>query len=271
VDGSTAIDYGVQEADRTVRRGNIMTDFDEDDNPFAEDEDSDVDYDDGDTERAAGVSLEEASKNVYGPNWWMFSPIYPLSPVDFWDVFATSDNDVPYGMGNACILDMLICSDPSRGFVFPRFKHPQTGYAVLPSDDIVPLLRKLLHFYENVTPDDIDSYDNRGWYRAISEKFSEQWIKFPSTNTDHKGYVYILKTEDGLYKIGKTIDLDKRVRTLKIQLPYKVELFHSVQTYHFHDFERFLHTTLGYFRMNGEWFKIPESIAQFLKYATKLI
>jgi hypothetical protein len=69
------------------------------------------------------------------------------------------------------------------------------------------------------------------------------------------GVVYLLKCGPH-YKIGKTINIDNRLSTLKIQLPYKPELIHTITTNHIHWLEKHWHTFYREKRLNGEWFEL---------------
>jgi hypothetical protein len=71
------------------------------------------------------------------------------------------------------------------------------------------------------------------------------------------GYVYLIRSEHG-YKIGKTKNLNQRLSTFGLKLPFPIELVHALRSnditrceWHFHD--RFKRK-----RINGEWFRLTE-------------
>jgi len=74
--------------------------------------------------------------------------------------------------------------------------------------------------------------------------------KVPSPN---EGYVYLLKAGP-YYKIGKSKDSDKRVKQIKLQLPYSVERVHEVKTNDMTELESRWHRRFREKRTNGEWF-----------------
>jgi hypothetical protein len=81
-----------------------------------------------------------------------------------------------------------------------------------------------------------------------------------------KGYVYILSTADGYFKIGQSRDVSARISRLRIQLPFPVELEHVVGTYIAPSkAESFLHNKFKHYRMNGEWFRLPREAVDWLK------
>jgi hypothetical protein len=73
----------------------------------------------------------------------------------------------------------------------------------------------------------------------------------PESKSDR--WVYLLKVGK-FYKIGKTIDLKSRMTQLKIQLPQKPDVVHTIQTNDIHWLERHWHHHFAAKRANGEWF-----------------
>lgn len=71
---------------------------------------------------------------------------------------------------------------------------------------------------------------------------------------DTSGWVYVLDDLQGHYKIGKGKDLNRRVKQLRIQLPYPVALHYAFQTPNCHADEKTLHEQFKDKRLNGEWF-----------------
>lgn len=70
------------------------------------------------------------------------------------------------------------------------------------------------------------------------------------------GWVYVLDSGLGYYKIGKAKDLNRRVKQLKIQLPFPVTIQYAYQSSE-HDYEeRFWHEYYAAKRLNGEWFTL---------------
>jgi len=79
------------------------------------------------------------------------------------------------------------------------------------------------------------------------------------------GYVYLLQSPDGHFKIGRSKDVPARVRTLGIQLPYPVKLRHQVAVVSDAAIaEKFLHNKFKHYRTNGEWFRLPSEAVDWL-------
>lgn len=69
------------------------------------------------------------------------------------------------------------------------------------------------------------------------------------------GFVYLLRSGH-YYKIGLTLDMDKRLRRLKIQLPEAVTEVHRIVTDDPRGIERYWHERFAARRKNGEWFEL---------------
>lgn len=89
----------------------------------------------------------------------------------------------------------------------------------------------------------------------------------PGKNTNPKapieGVVYLL--QGGQYfKIGKSIDPDKRLTQIKLQLPFAVEVVHLIHAAHPAQVESYWHRRFAARRQNGEWFLLTEAeVAEF--------
>ncbi len=77
------------------------------------------------------------------------------------------------------------------------------------------------------------------------------------------GVVYAVRMAE-FYKIGKTNDIDRRTRELRIQLPVKEELVHAIETDDPSGIEAYWHKRFATRRANGEWFLLnPEDVEAF--------
>lgn len=71
------------------------------------------------------------------------------------------------------------------------------------------------------------------------------------------GYVYLL-TAGPYTKIGRSESPDNRIETLKIQLPFPVEVAAVFPCSNHAAVEKALHTEFSDYRANGEWFQLPD-------------
>lgn len=83
--------------------------------------------------------------------------------------------------------------------------------------------------------------------------------------SENQGYVYLLRSGD-YYKIGKSRDYNKRIKAIKLQLPFEVEKVHVVKAKDMNQLERYWHQRFKNKRENGEWFVLSaEDIREFKK------
>lgn len=76
------------------------------------------------------------------------------------------------------------------------------------------------------------------------------------------GYVYLLRSSNGFYKIGRTVDPDDRIATFSVKLPFDVEYEHVISCSDMYELETRLHVHFAFKRVNGEWFDLsPDDIA----------
>jgi hypothetical protein len=79
------------------------------------------------------------------------------------------------------------------------------------------------------------------------------------------GYVYLLKSGDH-YKIGKSDDIERKVKEIRTQMPESVVLVHTIKTDGISGVEQYWHRRFQEQRVNGEWFKLSRSdISAFKK------
>lgn len=81
-----------------------------------------------------------------------------------------------------------------------------------------------------------------------------------------KGFVYFIKEDyAGRIKIGKTKDINQRLDTFNVKLPFNVTLIHVVESNNYHYTEKLFHILFQLKRVNGEWFELNDSDVNWIK------
>lgn len=75
-------------------------------------------------------------------------------------------------------------------------------------------------------------------------------------NLGNQGYVYVLKAENGLYKIGRSAKPKSRLNILERMSPVHLEIFRVFKCYNQVEAEKAIHEMFTYCRKHGEWFEL---------------
>jgi hypothetical protein len=82
---------------------------------------------------------------------------------------------------------------------------------------------------------------------------------------DKPGYVYLIQSESGWYKIGKTSNPENRIRTFSVKLPFRVEYICLIKSNNMDELEMELHDYFKDQRIDGEWFELSIDDVDYIK------
>lgn len=92
----------------------------------------------------------------------------------------------------------------------------------------------------------------------------------PEENTDKEekdqayGHVYLLKHGND-YKIGKSYDVTRRYKEIKVQMPQVTEEIHTIATDDPSGIEAYWHNRFRDKKLEGEWFQLSLSDVKAFK------
>jgi hypothetical protein len=87
----------------------------------------------------------------------------------------------------------------------------------------------------------------------------------PAKVKDLSGYVYLVKSVSGHYKIGRAKDPNNRAKTFGVQLPFEIEFVAVIKTDDYVALEEQLHAKYQDKRVNGEWFALTPEDVEYIK------
>lgn len=132
----------------------------------------------------------------------------------------------------------------------------------IPSKEEWEVIKVIIeHFYSETTDEEIEKHNE-------SLLFNPE-VRLPNNEKKPKrktgGYIYFLKADNGLVKIGRAKDLRQRLDHFTAKLPYKLKLVHSIKTDDSVGLEKVFHEKFHDKRKRGEWFELSDSDLQEVK------
>jgi len=79
------------------------------------------------------------------------------------------------------------------------------------------------------------------------------------------GFVYLMCSENGYYKIGRAKDVKRRLDGLVRQFPIRIEVEHRIACLDYCQVEGFLHEKFAEKRVQHEWFKLDPQDVDWIK------
>ena len=89
---------------------------------------------------------------------------------------------------------------------------------------------------------------------------------FIEKSKPRSGFVYLVREKsEGQIKIGKAIDVNNRLKTFNVKLPFKIDLMYTFECVDYSEAEITLHEFFANKRTNGEWFALDDSDVTLIK------
>jgi hypothetical protein len=104
---------------------------------------------------------------------------------------------------------------------------------------------------------------NRGYVAA--RRADMRVVPPPQRKKATRGYVYLVQSPTGYYKIGRTNNPNNRLKTFGVQLPFEIEFVALISTDDMFDLEAQLHKKYETKRTGGEWFALDPADVEYIK------
>lgn len=179
-----------------------------------------------------------------------FSPDFPQNKYDAFNFFASESEAVAHGTRDMKVMPTFI-----KGLTDQRLEE-RIVLAELAFDP---------EFHED-TNNEMVIYRAalRIEYKRRKAQVAESASKFREPRKIG-GYIYLLQSSTGAYKIGRTKNPDNRLATFGVLLPFEVEYACLIATEDMHSLERSLHGMFASQRINGEWFALSPADVDYIK------
>ena len=123
--------------------------------------------------------------------------------------------------------------------------------------DWMTITERVARFYENITPAQINKYNKTNHTLRIS--------LVSNTSEAIEGYVYLLESSNGYYKIGRAREVGARLSTIQRSFPVEIKLIHCFRTTDYVSAEKYMHRRYSEYRLDKcEWFSLPQWAIEYI-------
>lgn len=100
---------------------------------------------------------------------------------------------------------------------------------------------------------------------SLSGESQEELVALPARATD--GFVYVLRSDAGYYKIGRARDVAARIKGIAVFVPFAITTIHVIKTDNMFKLERGFHRAYDQAgkRIRGEWYALTEDDIDLLR------
>lgn len=191
----------------------------------------------------------------------LLSPDAPMDDEDYTDALAEAVRLYPYISDFADLME-------THSAWYKRRVHGDDWEGYYDRAKVLHIAHKFLQQDELTKPDWLVQFaEDLAFNRRPARP--EPPPKPPKKKSEKPGFVYLLKSDKGFWKIGRTQDPESRGKTFGIQLPFEVEFECLIKTENMLATETELHEKFAGKRTNGEWFDLsPDDVAYIKGLAT---
>lgn len=123
---------------------------------------------------------------------------------------------------------------------------------ILSHEIAAQVIERLQQTYRKTRPEAIEDYN-----REIEAQGRPPYHEPPPPERRRRpGFIYLLRAENGLYKIGLTKNVNTRIKAIQNGSLLKIELLHTIRSSDMVTAEQILHARFEEKRNKGEWFAL---------------
>lgn len=125
--------------------------------------------------------------------------------------------------------------------------------------------RRGLEAFEHEKDGCLATSDWPGWERLLGFPLRRREGQTHPKEGKKAGYVYVMETEGGLYKIGRCSMRSRRIAELPAKMPYATSVVLQIACDDAPEAERLLHSQYAAKHVRGEWFRLDDRALYELK------
>lgn len=151
------------------------------------------------------------------------------------------------------------------------YASPNDHFNTMPVEEVLQRMAEIeglnaIEFYTDGKPDinKILSKRKAHLIKCVTIENGGKIIKFELIN-DYTGYVYIIQSDNGLFKIGFAKDVQSRFSQIDTASPCELSIFYCKFVSNAPKLEKSLHKKFDKFQRKGEWFQLPEKQLQLAR------
>jgi hypothetical protein len=141
-------------------------------------------------------------------------------------------------------------------------------------DDPIELLDKEIENLRQFGYEHTNKYESIKYLEDYKAELLKPKPQLPASVKKEKrkrsGFVYLIKSEAGHYKIGRTTNIADRAKVFGVKLPFDIEIEHTIVCSDYVKAEQHLHEKFSAKRGQGEWFTLSEEDVAYIKSLERL-